>query len=434
MRIRDSLTGELRELQPGTDGAIGMYVCGPTVYNRIHIGNARPYVVFLLMKRYLEWRGQRVVLTENITDINDKIYAAATEQGVPSDQLAREMSDAYIADTERLGLGRPDHEPKATETLAEIVGLIEELIAAGHAYEAQGDVYFAVRSYDRYGELSNQRIDQLLDGAGAEPGEHKRDPLDFALWKANKPDEDTWWESPWGRGRPGWHIECSAMAERWLGREFALHGGGRDLIFPHHENEIAQSRAGGRPFAQVWAHNGMLRLSGEKMSKSLGNIEPLHVALDRWGPETLLMYFLRGHYASPIDYSDETLEESRAAAETLRNRLRDGTGGEDESLRQAVAEALDEDFNTPRALALLFDAPPEASGTVAEVLEMLGLGGLQREDEAPAELLALARKRDEARAAREFDRADRLRDEIESAGWEVRDTATGTAIYRRHGA
>jgi cysteinyl-tRNA synthetase len=433
VRIRDSLTGELRELQPGPGGAIGMYVCGPTVYNRIHVGNARPYVVFLLMKRYLEWIGQRVVLTENITDINDKIYAAATEQGVPSDQLAREMSDAYIADTERLGLGRPDHEPKATETLAEIIELIEELIAAGHAYEARGDVYFAVRSYDGYGELSNQRIDQLLDGAGAEPGEHKRDPLDFALWKANKPDEDTWWESPWGRGRPGWHIECSAMAERWLGREFALHGGGRDLIFPHHENEIAQSRAGGRPFAQVWAHNGMLRLSGEKMSKSLGNIEPLHVALERWGAETLLMYFLRGHYASPIDYSDESLQEARAALETLRNRLRDGGGGDDESLRGAVREALDEDFNTPRALALLFDAPPEASGTVAEVLEVLGLGGLEREEEAPAELLGMARERDEARAGRDFERADRLRDEIEAAGWEVRDTVSGTALYRRHG-
>ena len=433
MRIRDSLSGELRELQPGADGTIGMYVCGPTVYNRIHVGNARPFVVFQLMKRYLEWRGQPVLLVENITDINDKIYAAAVRLGVPSDGLAREMSDAYIADTDLLGLGRPDREPRATETMAEIIALIEELIAGGHAYEAGGDVYFAVRSFDRYGMLSNQRIDQLMEGAGsAEPGEHKRDPLDFALWKGNKPGEDTWWDSPWGRGRPGWHIECSAMAERWLGREFALHGGGRDLIFPHHENEIAQSEAGGRPFAQVWAHNGMLRLSGEKMSKSVGNIEPLHEAVEKWGAETLIMFLLRGHYASPIDYDDEALEQARRAAETLRNRLRDGGDAQDEALRLAVCEALDEDFNTPRALALLFDAPPAAAGTVAEVLDVLGLGVLAHEEQAPAELLDKARERDAARAERDFARADAVRDEIEAAGWEVRDTAGGTVLYRRH--
>ena len=435
MRIRDSLSGELRELQPGSDGVIGMYVCGPTVYNRIHVGNARPFVVFLLMKRYLEWRGQPVLLVENITDINDKIYAAAVRLGVPSDGLAREMSDAYIADTDLLGLGRPDREPRATETMAEIVALIEELIAGGHAYQAGADVYFAVRSFDRYGMLSNQRIDQLLEGAGsAEPGEHKRDPLDFALWKANKPDEDTWWESPWGRGRPGWHIECSAMAERWLGTEFALHGGGRDLIFPHHENEIAQSQSGGRPFARAWAHNGMLRLSGEKMSKSLCNIDPLHEALDRWGRETFLLFLLRGHYAAPIDYSDETLGQAAAAAETLRNRLRDGDGGDDPQLLEAVREALDEDFNTPRALALLFDAPPSSSGAVREVLEVLGLGSLAVEARAPAELEAKRVERDEARRDRDFARADALRAEIEAAGWEVRDAAEGSALYPRHGS
>jgi cysteinyl-tRNA synthetase len=408
MRIRDSLSGELRELQPGADGVIGVYVCGPTVYDRIHVGNARPFVVFQLMKRYLEWRGQAVLLVENITDINDKIYAAAVRLGVPSDHLAQEMSGAYIADTDLLGLGRPDREPR-------------------------GDVYFAVRSFDRYGMLSNQRIDQLLEGAGsAEPGEHKRDPLDFALWKGNKPGEDTWWDSPWGRGRPGWHIECSAMSERWLGREFALHGGGRDLIFPHHENEIAQSEAGGRPFAQVWAHNGMLRLSGEKMAKSVGNIEPLHEAVEKWGAETLIMFLLRGHYASPIDYDDEALEQARRAAATLRNRLRDGGDAQDEALRLAVCEALDEDFNTPRALALLFDAPPESAGTVAEVLDVLGLGGLAHEEQAPTALLDKARERDAARVERDFARADAVRDEIEAAGWEVRDTAGGTVLYRRH--
>ncbi len=431
MRLRDSLSGDLLELEPGPDGTIGMYFCGPTVYNRIHIGNARPFVVSMLLKRYLEWRGQRVTLVENITDINDKIYVAAARAGAPSDRFAREMSDAYIEDTGRFGLGRPDREPRATETVPEIVSLIEELIAGGHAYEAGGDVYFAVRSFPEYGRLSNQRTDQLREGGDTEGGEHKRDPLDFALWKATKPDEDTSWDSPWGKGRPGWHIECSAMAERWLGREFAVHGGGRDLIFPHHENEVAQSRAAGRPFARAWAHNGMLRLGGEKMSKSLGNIEPLHAALDRWGAETLIMFFLRGSYTAPIDYTDDALEQARSAVETLRNRLRDGTGGTDDALREEVAAALDEDFNTPRALALLFEAPPESSGTVAEVLEVLGLGSLAEEPPAPGELLDKARQRDEARADRDFARADALRDEIEAAGWEVRDTPEGTALYRR---
>jgi cysteinyl-tRNA synthetase len=431
LKLRDSLTGGLRELEPGADGTVGMYFCGPTVYNRIHIGNARPFVVSMLLKRYLEWRGQPVTLVENITDINDKIYTAASAAGIPSDRLAAEMSSAYVADTDRLGLGRPDREPRATETVSEIVALIDELIAAGHAYEAGGDVYFAVNSFAGYGRLSNQRIDQLREGGDTEGGDQKRDPLDFALWKATKPGEDTSWDSPWGKGRPGWHIECSAMAERWLGPEFAVHGGGRDLVFPHHENEIAQSQAAGRPFARVWAHNGMLRLGGEKMSKSVGNIEPLHMAIDRWGAETLILFFLRGHYTAPIDYTDDALEQARRAADTLRNRLRDGTGGTDDGLRDAVVQALDEDFNTPRALASLFEAPPEASGTVAEVLGVLGLGALAEEPPPPDDLVAKAAQRDEARAARDFARADALRDELLAAGWEVRDTPDGAVLYRR---
>jgi len=431
VRLRDSGSRELVELEPGRDGRIGMYVCGPTVYGRIHVGNARPFAVFQLMKRYLEWRGQPVTLVENITDVNDKIYRAAAPLHVPSAQLAGEMADAYIADTDRLGLGRPDVEPRATATVEEIVALIEELIAAGHAYEAGGDVYFAVRTYAEYGRLSGRTPDEQLEGARVEPGEHKRDPLDFVLWKATKPDEDTAWDSPWGRGRPGWHIECSAMAERWLGREFAVHGGGRDLIFPHHENEVAQSRAAGRRFARVWAHNGMLQLSGEKMSKSLGNIDPLWQVLDRWGPETLIMFFLRGHYSAPIDYTDDAMQQARAAVETMRNRLRVGTGGDDPGLIAAIGDALDDDFNTPKALALLFGAPAEASGSVAEVLDVLGLGRLADEQQAPAELLELARRRDQARAARDFALADELRDQIERAGFEARDTAGGTVLYRR---
>ncbi len=434
MRIRDSLTGELRPLEPGADGVIGIYACGPTVYDRIHVGNARPYVVFGLMRDHLRRRGQPVRLVENITDINDKIYAAAARRGVPSDVLAREMTAAYLADTDRLGLPRPDAEPLASDTVPEIVALIEELLADGHAYEAGGDVYFAVRSFPEYGALSGQRPDDVEAGARVEPGEHKRDPVDFVLWKANKPDEDTAWDSPWGRGRPGWHIECSAMAERFLGREFALHGGGRDLIFPHHENEVAQSRSAGRPFAQVWAHNGMLRLSGAKMSKSEGNIDPLHEALDRWGPETFIMYMLRAHYASPIDYTDEALEQARAACETLRNRLRGAPAGPPDPgspVLTAVREALDDDFSTPQALAVLFDAPPEEAPAVREVLGLLGLGGLAHDPEPPAGVVEQARRRLEARAAGDYAEADRLRDAIDEAGWEVRDKPGGFDLYPR---
>jgi cysteinyl-tRNA synthetase len=432
MRLRDSRTGELVELEPGPDGTIGIYACGPTVYGRIHVGNARPFVVFGLMKRYLEWRGQAVTLVENITDINDKIYAAANRAGVRSDDLAGEMAAAYIEDTGRLGIGRPDDEPLASETLPEIVGLIEELVGSEHAYEAGGDVNFAVRSFPPYGELSGQKPDELRAGARVEPGEHKRDPVDFALWKATKPDEDTAWPSPWGEGRPGWHIECSAMAEKLLGREFAVHGGGRDLIFPHHENEIAQSAAAGRPFAKVWAHNGMLRLSGEKMSKSEGNIDLLTDALDRWGAETFIMFLLQAHYASPVDYDDAALERARAACTTLRNKLRAGSGT-DESLREAVIAALDEDFNTPEALALLFTAPPEAADTVAEVLDVLGLGGLAHDEAAPADVVALAEERRAARARRDFAESDRLRDELAGRGWEVRDAGDGFELYPRDG-
>jgi cysteinyl-tRNA synthetase len=430
MRLRDTLSGELRELEPGPDGAIGIYVCGPTVYDRIHVGNARPVVVFLQMKRYLEWRGQPVRLVENITDINDKIYVAAHRRGVPSDELAAEMTRAFIADTDRLGLGRPDEEPLATETIPEIVALIEELVAAGHAYEAGGDVYFAVRSFAGYGELSGQRPDDVEAGARVEPGEHKRDPVDFALWKATKDDEDTRWPSPWGEGRPAWHIECSAMAEKLLGREFEVHGGGRDLIFPHHENEIAQSCSIGRGFARVWAHNGMLELRGEKMSKSEGNIQQLADALDEWGAETLIMLFLQAHYASPMELSDATLEQARRACATMRERLRSGSG-EDPAVRQAVCDALDDDFNTPRALAVLFRAPPEARDTVAEVLDVLGLAGLARSEAAPPEVVELAEARSAARERRDFAESDRLRDEIAALGWDVRDAAGGYELVRR---
>ncbi len=279
IRIKDTLTGDLVGLDAKAE--VGIYTCGPTVYGRIHIGNARPFVVFSLFARFLRSEGYGTRLVINVTDVNDKIYAAAAEAGEPSQEFADGMRDAYLVDTSRLGLGRPDSEPLATETIGEIVGLISNLVERGHAYESGGDVYFRVRSFEAYGKLSNRRPEDMDQGEEAGSASLKESPLDFALWKAHKEGEDTSWDSPWGPGRPGWHIECSAMAEAELGPEFAIHGGGSDLVFPHHENEIAQSEGAGRPFAKVWMHNGMIETGAEKMSKSDGNIFQLSAAIDR---------------------------------------------------------------------------------------------------------------------------------------------------------
>ena len=310
MRLYDSLTRSKVEL-PELPGPIRMYFCGPTVYQRIHIGNARPFVVSMWLRRWLKQRGYDVTLVENITDINDKIYLAA-----PGDS-ARLAADASQLVRRRHGsarTGRPDHEPKASETVPEIVELIGELITRGLAYPAGSDVYFRVAGFADYGALSG-RIDADAVGNPSEeqePSELKEDPRDFALWKGQKEGEDTSWESPWGRGRPGWHIECSAMAEKLLGPAFEIHGGGLDFIFPHHENELAQSRGAGREFARIWMHNGMLRLAGEKMSKSLGNIVSLRDAIEQWGRETVLLFFLTAHWSKPMDFSDEVLMQARA--------------------------------------------------------------------------------------------------------------------------
>ena len=416
MRLYDTATRSLQEL-PAPPGPVRMYFCGPTVYQRIHIGNARPFVVSMWLKRWLERSGYDADLVENITDINDKIYAAAPGH---SGELAADASRWYIEDTEELGLGRPDHEPKATETIPQIVALIEELVEGSHAYPAGGDVYFRVSSFADYGRLSGRHGD---DDAMRNPSEEeerselKEDPRDFALWKAHKECEDTWWDSPWGRGRPGWHIECSAMAEAFLGPAFEIHGGGIDLVFPHHENEIAQSRSAGREFARIWMHNGMLRLAGEKMSKSLGNIVSLREALDRWGRETLLVYFLGGHWRKPIDYSDEVLEQAAAQAESFRNVFR--TGSESVGEWEPFAAALEDDFNTAEALAVMHGWRDH--DLLRRGLEVFGLERLAEAEAAPVELEDLARRRADARERKDFAEGDRLRDEIEAAGWEVRD-------------
>jgi cysteinyl-tRNA synthetase len=438
--LHDTRTGEVLPIEPREPGKIGIYACGPTVYGRIHVGNARPFVVFSLLKRFLEHEGYSVTLVANITDINDKIYAAARAAGVASDQLAREMTAAYVADTDGLGLGRPDHEPLASETIDGIIALITQLIEDGHAYVADGDVYFSVRSYPEYGQLSHQQVDQMDQGEGVEGAGRKRDPLDFALWKANKPGEDTAWDAPWGRGRPGWHIECSAMAEALLGVEIEIHGGGSDLIFPHHENEEAQTGAAhGVPLARLWVHNGMVRLDEEKMAKSVGNIFVLHDALDRFGRDALIMYLVGGHYRQPIEFDDERLQEAstrvRRIREAGRKLVRGPSPGWSFPLRQRFFDALADDFNTPAALAAVFEwvreansaAEPVGEDDLREMLSVLALDNLLESApvEIPPEVIELADARERTRVERNWAEADVIRDQLRAMGWEVRDGPDG---------
>jgi cysteinyl-tRNA synthetase len=419
--LYDSLTREKVELPP-PPGPIRMYVCGPTVYQRIHIGNARPYIVFLWLKRWLVERGYEVELVENITDINDKIYAAAAREGIGSSELARKATGWYIEDTEGLALERPDVEPLATETVPEIVALIEELVSRGLAYESSGDVYFRVAAYPEYGRLSRADPEEMI---AQEPSDLKEDPRDFALWKATKAHEDTSWDSPWGKGRPGWHIECSAMAEAHLGPEFEIHGGGIDLRFPHHENELAQSRGAGRRFAQIWAHNGMLQLDEEKMSKSEGNIVSLREVLDVYGREAILIFFLGAHYRSPIDYSDEAMSSAKAQADSFRTAFRVAAQRGEAPFWEDFEAALDDDFNTPAALAILHDW--RAAGQLDLLERGLHVFGLdvEKAEAAPADVVSLAEDRQRARFSQDFDEADRLRQEIAARGWEVQDVADG---------
>ena len=460
LRLYDSLRRSTNDVEPLTPGRLGLYVCGPTVYGPVHVGNARPFVVAMTLARHLRRTGWEVRVVSNLTDINDKIYTAAQAEGIESRDLAERESARYLDDTSRLGLGRPDVEPKVTDSLPEIVEMIEGLIAGGHAYESDGDVYFRVADFPSYGALSGQKIDEMQP---EEVTSKKQAPLDFALWKAQKPGEDAAWESPWGMGRPGWHIECSAMAMSALGEEIDIHGGGIDLKFPHHENERAQSEAmTGRPFARTWLHNGMLRFGGDKMSKSLGNIDRLSDALDREGNETLLSLFARAQYRSPLDYSPDSLEDARKSNDRLREALRRSariagaaTPAQGGPLATAAAEAdarfraaLDDDFGTPEGLAALFDlvrvvnaatdagdASPadvaQARAILIDCLWVLGLDGLgATADGPPAEAVALMQEREAARAAKDFARADAIRDELNALGWVVQDLAGGPELQQ----
>ena len=460
--LHDTRTGAVRPIEPREPGKVGIYACGPTVYGRIHVGNARPYVVFSLLKRLLAHEGYDVTFVANITDINDKIYAAAHAAGIGSAELAVEMIEHYKADTDALGLGRPDHEPLASETIGPIEALIQELIDDGHAYVADGDVYFMVRSYPEYGELSHRKIDDMDQGEGKEGAGRKRDPLDFALWKSERPDEDTAWDAPWGRGRPGWHIECSAMAEELLGLDFEIHGGGSDLLFPHHENEAAQTAAArGEPLARLWVHNGMIRLGQEKMAKSVGNIFLLHQAIATYGRDALIMYFVSGHYRQPVEFDEARMQQATSNVARIRDagrRLSAGPSPEwSAPLRERFFEALRNDFGTPAALAAVFEWVTEANraadasggsgaaggsggsagggspvgdADLREMLDVLALANLLDSDDVavPDEVRALAQRREQARADKEWAEADRLRDELRALGWEVRDGPDGPEL------
>jgi cysteinyl-tRNA synthetase len=424
MRLYSTLSRRLEELPP-PPGPIRMYFCGPTVYQRAHIGNARPFVVGMWLRNWLRHRGYEATLVHNITDVNDKIYDAAPGA---SAELAAKATQWYLEDVGGFGLGLADELPKATEHVPGIVRFVEELVERGYAYAVDGDVYFRVSRDPAYGSLSRQRVEEMQE---EERNPRKEASPDFALWKATKPGEDTSWDSPWGRGRPGWHIECSEMARDAFGPVFEIHGGGLDLVFPHHENELAQSRALGYDFAKLWLHNGMLSFGGEKMSKSLGNDVSIRNVLDTWGSEVALLFFMSAHWRKPIEFTDETLAQAKAQVETFRNFFVETQSEGEPHEQRRLVEVLDDDFNTPDALALLHEW--RSRGLAADVraaLEVFGLGALGEREDAPAEIVELAEARQQARAAKDFAEADRLRDELAARGWEVRDAAGGYELVR----
>jgi cysteinyl-tRNA synthetase len=424
MRLYNTLSRQLEELPPPEAGPVRMYFCGPTVYQRAHIGNARPFLLGMWLRNWLRERGYDAKLVHNITDVNDKIYDAAPGA---SAELAARATAWYLEDIGDFKLGLPDALPKATEHIPGIVKFIEELIGRGSAYAVEGDVYFRVAGDPAYGRLSGQRPDQVEE---QEPNSLKQDPRDFALWKANKPGEDTWWDSPWGRGRPGWHIECSVMAEEELGPEFEIHGGGLDLVFPHHENELAQSSALGHRFARIWTHNGMLEFGGEKMSKSLGNDVSLRNVLDTWGREVALLFFLTAHWRKPIDFTDVTLEQAKAQWQSFSQAIYEQKPARPSVGWDAFESALDDDFNTPEALAVLHEWRRASElELLNRGLRVFGLGFVP--DAPPEEVQALAHERAEARSRGDWQRSDELREEIAALGWVVQDGADGWTLVPR---
>ncbi len=466
MRIFNTLGRTLQDFEPRDAGKVSMYVCGATVQSRPHVGHGRYAVVFDVVRRYFEWLGYEVTYVRNITDVDDKIINAAIEMGVTIEEVVDMADSAFKRSYEELRVAPPDIEPRATEHIPEMIDMIGRLIDRGHAYAADGDVYFSVRSFPDYGKLSGRNIDDLRSGERIEPGEQKRDPLDFAVWKGAKPGEPQW-DSPWGPGRPGWHIECSAMAHKYLGVGFDIHGGGHDLVFPHHENEITQSEAAGyEPFVNYWMHNGLLNLSGEKMSKSTGHVVDLVEGIERFTPGAVRLFYLRTHYRKPLEFSEESLADARASLDRIWAFRRRVPGPvEDVPLESAIESfraAMENDLDNAGALAVLFDViregnrrlddgedagawvaaydeiigvlgldEPEAdiaeiSGDVAALAADMGLEGLDGE----AAIDALIERRADARADRDWAAADQIRDRLAAAGIVLEDTADGVRWHR----
>ena len=452
MRLYNTLTREVQEFESRDEGRVGIYLCGPTVQNVPHFGHARAALVPDVLRRWFTYSGYDVFFVRNVTDVEDKIIDKANEEGIPPAAVAEKYTRIYDAEMARLGVLPPDVAPRATGHIIEMIGLIERLVEVGSAYEAGGDVFFSVRKFDGYGKLSGRNVDDLRAGARIEPTERKRDPLDFVLWKGAKPGEPSW-ASPWGRGRPGWHIECSAMAAKYLGTAFDIHAGGLDLIFPHHENEIAQSEAAsGRRFARFWLHNGMVTLGEEKMSKSVGNVIGLSQAIDRYGANVLRLFLLSAHYRSPIDFSEARLADAGAGFDRWSAFVR-ATAGLDEpppgefeavmAARKQFGQAMDDDLGTPGAQAALFDLVSagnralergdreEAAAIRAAFLELAGILGFtfdaQRDDDLVAPLVEqLLELRLAARARKDFDTADGIRTALAGIGIVLEDTADGT--------
>ena len=452
VRIYDTLARDKVELVPREPGRLSMYVCGPTVYDVPHVGHGRTATTFDVIRRYLEWRGLTVTYVSNVTDVEDKIIARAAATGSTEPELASRFEDAYWEQLDRLGVRRPDHVPHATGYIAAMQALIAELVERGHAYVVEGQgVYFDVVSFPGYGALPHRTIEQLLESAGArvEVDEAKRNSVDFALWKAAKPGEPMW-ESTWGPGRPGWHIECSAMALDLLGEGFDLHGGGDDLAFPHHENERAQAEGAGHPFARHWVHAAMVQVGGEKMAKSLGNFTTLSDALDAHGARAFRMAVLQTHYRRAVELGDVELGAAAAAVDRLDALLRRARAGDVPSgtsnpeVVDRFRTAMDDDFGTPAAMAAIFDAVSaghqalgdhdltRAADFVASVQELTGVLGLElaTAGSVDAEIESLVAARDEARRARDFPAADAIRDSLAARGIELEDTPSGTTWHR----
>jgi cysteinyl-tRNA synthetase len=450
IRVYNTMGRRLVDFVPRDEGRVGMYVCGPTVQSEPHVGHGRYAVAFDVIRRYLVWRGFDVTYVSNITDVEDKIIAAAEEAGQPVEVLAVRMAERFATSFRRLGVLKPDIEPKATEHIPEMLDLIARLIDRGLAYVRDGDVYFSVKTLEQYGKLSGRKPDELRAGYRIEVDEAKEDPLDFALWKAAKPGEPTW-ESPWGPGRPGWHIECSAMASKYLGEGFDVHGGGLDLVFPHHENEVAQSEgASGETFARYWLHNGMVNLGGEKMAKSTGRIVDLEGILDSHGGRALRMLYVRAHYRSPIEYSEELLAEAEESLDRLDRFRERVTAGEPDGVALArFTEVMDDDFGTSQAVSLMFDLIREGNrlldeggdaGALAGAVEtIVGILGLDDAEQAPVdegalsedEIEVLIARREEARMRRDFEVADEIRERLADADVIIEDKPDGPRWIRR---